>query len=308
MHRVLVAHDGSEHAERAVGLVAQSRWPPGSVVRLMTVIPGTREMHLAWQPLAPERLDELEVEVSRQAEAFLGPARDRIASEGLDCETHVARGRPPQAIASEARHFRATLLVVGSRGLGPIEGTLLGSVSAELVDLAPCPVLVARRPIVRHVVFATDGSPDAGRAERFLATLPMAQQVPVSVVSVTELSHPWVVGLWAGTNIPTADAHGIYAIAEEQSRAASAESAERLRAAGIEARPATGVGDPAAEILSVAESVGADLIVLGTRGRTGLRRLVMGSIARRVMQQATASVLIVRHGQAVQIDTDPAAR
>jgi nucleotide-binding universal stress UspA family protein len=298
MHRVLVAHDGSEHAEQAVGLVAHLPWPPHSVIRLMTVIPSTREMRRAWRPLALERFDELEAQVMRQTEAFLVPARDRVTSQGLDCETHVAKGRPPQAIANEARRFRASLLVVGSRGLGSIEGTLLGSVSAELVDLAPCPVLVARRQSLQRVVFATDGSPDADQAERFLATLPIAHQVPVSVASVAEIVDPWVIGLWAGTNLPAADAHGIYQIAQEQSRGASAESAERLRAAGIEARPATAVGNAAAEILTVAESLGADLIVLGTRGRTGLRRLVLGSVARRVLQQATASVLIVRQGLA----------
>ena len=117
-------------------------------------------------------------------------------------------------------------------------------------------------------------------------------------MSVAEIVDPWVIGLWAGASLPADDAHGIYQIAEEQSRRASAESAERLRAAGIEARPATAVGNPAAEILTVAETLGADLIVLGTRGRTGLRRLVLGSVARRVLQHATASVLIVRQGPA----------
>jgi universal stress protein A len=66
-------------------------------------------------------------------------------------------------------------------------------------------------------------------------------------------------------------------------------------------------GDPEAVILAVAEEIGADLIVMGTHGRTGLRRLLMGSVAEHIVRHAPCPVLTVRNPQAVELVTSPLA-
>ena len=86
-------------------------------------------------------------------------------------------------------------MVVGSRGLGTISATLPGSVSAELVDIAPCPVLVAWSAAVRGIVFATDGSPSAEAAEEVLTNLPIARRVRVRVLSCAEVLRLWTTGI-----------------------------------------------------------------------------------------------------------------
>lgn len=295
MHRILVAYDGSDHADMAASLVSGLPWEEGSVVRVVTVAPKVADLRRAWVPLALADATELERRVADGARETLARGCDRLAQPGLVVESRLARGRPPQAIAREAASFDATLVVVGSRGLGPIEGSLLGSVSAEVVDTAPCPVLVARGAVVRGIVLATDGSPSADGAERYLATLPFARRVPVSVVSVGE-----VLGTPGAVLAPVA--YGRVLPAYEARRAAmeqahgeiAAGAAERLRAAGVEARAMVAIGDPAAELLMAVRSAEADLVVVGTRGRTGLRRLVLGSTARRVLRHAPVSVLVVR--------------
>jgi len=70
--------------------------------------------------------------------------------------------------------------------------------------------------------------------------------------------------------------------------------AERLQAGGLTAEPGRRDGDAAAEILAAAKALSADLILIGTHGRTGLKRIVLGSVARNVLQHATCSVLVVR--------------
>lgn len=311
MHRILVAHDGSEHADRAAALVADMPWAMGSVVHLVAVVPEIHEIRRAWLPLALDEADEVTRRATDSAQEALQRARHRLAahltSHGLVIETCVAQGRPAQAIAHEAARLDATMVVVGSRGLGPIEGTLLGSVSAEVVDIAPCPVLVARGPMVRGIVLATDGSQSAGDAERFLAALPIAQRVPVSVVSVGE-----VIGTPGSTLAPVA--YGRVLQAYETRRAAmeqthrdiAAGAVGRLRDAGVEADAIVGIGDPAAEVLMAASSVAADLIVVGTHGRTGLKRLLLGSTARRVLNHAAVSVLVVREHRPVEAVEAPA--
>jgi nucleotide-binding universal stress UspA family protein len=69
-----------------------------------------------------------------------------------------------------------------------------------------------------------------------------------------------------------------------------------LQAAGLTAEADRREGDAATEILAAADAFKADMILMGTHGRTGLTRLVLGSVARNVLQHATCSVLIVREG------------
>jgi len=312
MHRILVAHDGSDHADTAASLVSGLPWPEGSVVRVVTAIPKVADLRRAWAPLALADATELERRVADDAEGTLARVRDRLAGHGLVVETHLARGRPSQSIAREAGRFDATLVVVGARGLGPIEGSILGSVSREVVDIAPAPVLVARGAEVRGIVLATDGSPSADLAERYLASLPVARHVPVSVISVGEvLGAPGatIAQMAYGRVLPAYEARR--AAMEHAHRGIAAATVERLGAAGVTARAMVAIGDPAAELLMAVRSAGADLIVVGTRGRTGLRRLVLGSTARRILCHAPVSVLVVReqrHDKVAPTGDAPAGR
>jgi nucleotide-binding universal stress UspA family protein len=81
--------------------------------------------------------------------------------------------------------------------------------------------------------------------------------------------------------------------AEEEHARLAAESVAALTAAGREATARTSTGDAAAEIIAAAGEWKADLIVLGSRGRTGLTRLLLGSVARNVLHGSEASVLVV---------------
>jgi universal stress protein A len=74
---------------------------------------------------------------------------------------------------------------------------------------------------------------------------------------------------------------------------------EAVKRRGINVRPHFKEGSPLVEILNVAEEIGADLVVLGTHGRTGIDRFVMGSVAERVIRKAPCSVLVVREKRSV---------
>jgi nucleotide-binding universal stress UspA family protein len=70
---------------------------------------------------------------------------------------------------------------------------------------------------------------------------------------------------------------------------------ERVRESGIKTRSLMRVGAPFLEIINMAQSEGADLIVMGTHGRTGLSHVLMGSVAERVVNKAPCPVLTIRH-------------
>jgi nucleotide-binding universal stress UspA family protein len=295
MH-ILLGTDGSASAGVALDLVAGIDWPPGTVIRIAEAIEtGQALFDGPWPALAIAQAEALDAELHASARATVDDARARLARPGLEVGTAVLAGRPASALVDAARTMRTDLVVLGSRGHGTIESMVLGSVSSEVVDHAPAPVLVARRPSVGRVVLAWDGSECGRVAADIVRTWPICHGADVHVVSVADVRIPW----WTG--FPAAGSAGlmpIYVEAAAESRRAHAEMArgmaDELASAGLESTWEEREGDAATEILAAAADRDADLIVLGTHGRTGLSRLVLGSVARNVLHHARASVLIAR--------------
>ena len=159
------------------------------------------------------------------------------------------------------------------------------------------PVLVARGGRIDRVVLAWDGSSCASRAADLLHTWPIFAGSSVRVVTVADIGIPW----WTGfPEAGSAELMPIYVEAADASRRQhdqlAREMTAELQAAGLSAEADRREGDAATEILAAASASNADLIVMGTRGRTGLARLVLGSVARNVLQHASCSVLVVREG------------
>jgi nucleotide-binding universal stress UspA family protein len=172
---------------------------------------------------------------------------------------------------------------------------VLGSVSAEVVDHAPCPVLVARSAELGPVVLADDGSPSSATATTVLEGLPLPPATPITVLSITDAGVPYAT---AAAPALYDQAYASLVRSREEARAETlriAETgAERLRAAGRRVTAVVSDGDPAHEIVAYARQHHTALLVLGTRGNTGLRRLLLGSVARNVLLHAPCSVLVVR--------------
>jgi len=296
--RVLVAIDGSEPAGLGVDLVANVAWPAGTEILVAEAVEtGAGLFGGPWPAFAMLQTDRIEDEIRAEADRTVHQARERLARPGLNVKAVVLRGRPATAIVDRAHSMPADLIVVGSRGHGTIESMLLGSVSAEVVDHAQAPVLVARGVEIRRLVLAWDGSSCATRAADLLHTWPIFAGSDVRVVSVADVGIPW----WTGfPEAGSPEMMPIYIDAANASRKQHDELAHemtaQLRSAGLTAEADRREGDAAAEILAAAAASSADLIVMGTRGRTGIRRLVLGSVARNVLQHATCSVLIVRDG------------
>lgn len=294
MRPILVGYDGSDDANTAVELVGTLAGPVGTAVLLVAVVPDVRAIRRVWGPLALGSTADIEHDLATEAETTLAAPLARLRTLGVPSDALVGRGRAPHVIAEEASRIGAGLVVVGSRGLGAIRSTVLGSVSQEVVDLARCPVLVARGPRVARIVLGTDGSPSAEAAELVLASLPIAGHVPVQVASVAEILRPLTTGI-----APTLYREALAWQAEYEAAAArqhlriATDAAERLGARGIKAGAVARTGDPAAELLTLAAD-STDLIIVGTRGITGIKRLALGSVARRVLHHAKASVLVTR--------------
>jgi nucleotide-binding universal stress UspA family protein len=293
--RILLAYDGSEAAQTACDLLAHLRLAPGTQLAVATVIDAPEtDIGVSDLPIHRRDADERERDLEQRVDLDLTRVAAALRAPDRNTETRILHGRPASALIEEAERWNADLIVAGNRGHGPLESMLLGSTSAEVVDHAPCPVLVARHPGVHRLVIGVDGSESAERAVATLVDWSLLRRVPASVVGVLEPVTAW--DFAAGGSTPEVVEMRIEAQHERGRQLATHvdEAVGTLRRAGGLADGQVREGDPADQLIRAASERGADLVVVGTRGVHGLGRLFLGSVARNVLLHASASVLVVR--------------
>lgn len=294
--RVLLAIDGSDKSQLATDFVAAAAWPTGTrIVVAEAVESGVALFGGPWPALALVQTDEIETEVRDQALRTAAAAAAQLEQPGRTIEATVLGGRAATAIVAHARAMGADLIVVGSRGHGTIESMLLGSVSAEVIDHSPVPVVVARGGGTSRVVLGWDGSDCGKEAAGVVKSWPIFRDSKVRVTSVGDMEIPW----WTGfPEAGSPELMPMYVDATNASRKHAEQIAHEMAAEladeGIAAHADPRMGDAATELLAAAAAFEAGLIVVGTHGRTGIARLVLGSVARNVVHHATCSVLVVR--------------
>jgi len=294
--KIVIGYDGSDGADRAVELAASLPWEQGTAVHVVTATPAVAEVRATWGVLALRDDQELEAEIEVAMAEALEPPTARLRAAGLDAQSAARAGRPAAVLEGVAREVGADWVVVGSRGLGNIASHIVGSVSMETLDRSPCPTIIARATAISSVLLATDGSDDARAAEAALARLPLHPTTSVKVVSVVDQLRPWMTGVAPGWHQRVVATQMEYDAEQRRlHETIVAESVERLHRQGLDVSGEMLEGPAAAVVVTAAEKAHADLVVLGSRGRTGLSRLVLGSVSRHVAHHSAASVLVARH-------------
>ncbi|MFP5344036.1 MAG: universal stress protein [Candidatus Limnocylindria bacterium] len=288
--RILLALDGSAGAEIARDLVAALPWPAPTVVSAVRVIEPIYDV-FGMPPLEVDPGGAIVPGFDAVRSALVAEIED-LEREGLSVEPHVLVGRAATSLLDAATDMDA--LVIGSRGRGPMASMVLGSVSAEVVGHARCPVIVARRPSMERVMIAIDGSDMTEPLVDAVLALGCftGRRLEVVAVAPSPVPPPSIM-LTGGYGMSVAWYEEGVAIAREAMASAAEGVAGRFEAAGYEVSWSVPEGDPASTLVDHAASSGADAIVVGTHGRTGLDRLLMGSVARNVLLHARTSVAVI---------------
>lgn len=301
--RVMLATDGSGSAAVAAELVGNIRWPRGTAIDIVRVIgEGGQDLVAGpWPAVGFPFTREAQTAAIRDAEQALDALAEPLEKLRLKTDHFILRGRPADAMLEWIECHRPDVVIVGCRGVSPFERALVGSVSAELVDGSPVPVLVARRPTLDRVVVAVDGSDIASQAVATVRRWPFLAMAEIRTVSVAPDHARW----WPDElRVGGTGADAEHEAAQEsliEHDGIAAEAAATLRAVGFKATSEVRSGSPASTIVAFASEWDADLVIMGSHGRTGLARLLLGSVARNVLHHANCSVLIVhRHGQPVR--------
>ncbi len=294
--RILLAIDGSPSSIEARDLVASLSIPGGSSVTMLTAY----DIPVAWfgETLAAggAGLAEAAEAVRREADATLVRLAAPFSDRDWSVERRVVRGRASGVIVEAAAAMAADLIVLGSRGHGPIASMLLGSVSAEVVERAGSSVLVARGASASRLLVATDGSACAELIPDVLATWGAFDGFPTTALSVApadSAAFELMVRLYTmGSLSLEPDRQALL----ERHQGFASVMAARLSGNGIPAQAEVRTGDAAQETIAAAAEHHADLIVAGSRCLHGLDRWLLGSVTRNVVLHSGVSVLVVRRG------------
>lgn len=288
---VLAATDFSEPAELGLAWAARAARAHGARLHVVHVL--TPPMPVADFAAPPLTLDQSLRDAARQR------MDDLLAGElvaGLDTQGVLRDGTPSQAVLDVADEVSADLLVVGTRGLTGFRHLLLGSTAGRIVQRAKVPVLSVHpedpRPDggPRTIVVPTDFSEDAQAALRAATgCLALSDDGPRVI-----LLHVFHVPAEYRSYGPSSTYFRLGEEMAESLRLRLEEVAEPLRGEGLEVDVECLQGIPAEVIVRVAEEREADLVAMGTHGRSGVAHLLLGSTAERVVQHAACPVLTVR--------------
>ncbi len=231
-------------------------------------------------------------------EKALEALADQTRADGVPAETKIMDGRAYVSLIRLAKELEVGMLVMGTRGLTGMDRALMGSTAEQVVRMAPCPVVTVRDSSrerkesphisIESMVVPVDFSACSREAIECLLPIAVACKAKVNFVHAEE-QHFYGIGPVGFTT--RADAR------EQVKRYLSDQMAELVMMCltrGLEATSTIRQGPPEQQIVAVAEETHADLIAMGTHGRTGLSHTLIGSIAEKVVRSAPCAVLTVK--------------
>jgi nucleotide-binding universal stress UspA family protein len=292
--KILIASDGSPSSEPLIHEAASRPWPTGTEFTVVTVV----------DPFFFTRAPLLLEEAKQKTTQSLAEQAKPLADAGWPVNADVILDSPRHALPRIASALSADLILLGSHGRGTVGRLLLGSTAQAVLRHAECSVEVVRRPRAERkisegmrVMVPTDGSEHAEFALQIISQLPWPAHSEFRIVASPE--YPVLIGEYP-----------YYApeqLAEltRGSRDHAAQSAatgeQRLTRMGfkISQEVIEPMDSPAHAILAAAELWHPDLIVMGSHGRRGFDRLVLGSVSETVALYAPCSVEVVRRPLAV---------
>ncbi|MEX5728654.1 nucleotide-binding universal stress UspA family protein [Rhodovulum iodosum] len=287
MQKILLATDFSERSDRALRRAILLARQFGSSVSAVHVVDDDQ----------PRRIVDSERDA---ASALLDELRHTVQNvDGIACETRVVLADPFAGIARAAEEEAPDLLVVGPHRRQALRDVFVGTTAERTIRSAACPVLMVNAPPVgsyRHVMLTTDLSEGAAQAAKASVVRDIAHGANASILHVFDAP---AIHLAMSHTIPT---DGREAYLEDQRKEASRALSAFVKSVdwrSIRQMVRQVRNAPAEEILSAARDDSADLVVIGTHGRSGLARFFLGSVAEAVLRSADRDVLAVPPSQPV---------
>lgn len=276
--KILVAYDGSASARNALSCACELSRKDKSWIKVLAVLPvydGDLEL----------------IGVKNIKETITGPGRKLLAeaqeiadSEDAHILTDMEQGEPYKKIVDVADEENCDLIVMGRKGLNPLERELMGSVTARVIGYTTKNVLVVpenTKLAWGNILLATDGSEYSESAVSLALDLAKQHSAKLTAVSAVYTNDEFF-----------ALAPDTVTELVQQARSILEPIVQRATQKGIAINMFVKEGEPYQAITSLASDVAADIIVMGSCGRKGFNRLLMGSVTERVIGYAECPIMI----------------
>jgi len=298
--RLLLAIDSSALSDAVVSEVERRLWSTDTNICVLTVI------DLLALTSAVGYLEPFIKSENEAAKKLVEDVAERLGRRGFQTTGIAVEGYPGTSIVQEAEKWGADLIFVGSHGHGGFIRFLLGSIAKAVVQNATCSVEIVRHP--KHdkdhpdhgkaieplsgmrLLVGTDGSDYSLAAARSVAARPWPEGSEVRIVSVVEQFVPAAEPWYAAGSVVERVREDSARVSEEAVRAAD----EIISKAGLKTETAVLKGSPKRRIVEESVAWGASLIVVGSHGRRGITRYLLGSVSEAVAMHAHCSVEVIR--------------
>lgn len=296
---ILVPLDGSPLAEQALALASHIAQRAGSKLRLVLAhqLPSA-----PLDPLAAKLFTSIELATRKSERAYLRGIQAKLREGGIRLSSAVTlTGQAGPELAQYVSELAIDLVVMATHGRGGIRRAWLGSVADHLIRTLEVPVLLLRpregepapaHPGVGQILVPLDGSPLAEEALEAATALARIWDAEVTLLQVVQPVLPV-----ADPALPRASAYdeGLTSSCRQQAQDYLDDLVEQLHEQGLRATGAAVVAWNVADaILDVARPERVAVVALATHGRGGLRRLILGSVADKLVRGADVPVLVYR--------------
>ena len=234
-------------------------------------------------------IKEIEEKLRPEGEALLDKTVAALpAGIGTVHRIHQS-GSPSNVILDTAQSAKPDLILIGARGLGPIKELILGSVSHRVLLHAKCSTCILKAPLptLQHILMPIEAQEDADRILKYVLSISFTTRPRITVMSV-----------WPQPQLPWPITLGQSKLLEERAldhaREMAEDIAKRAKEKGFTSHATVGLGDPAFAILEQARLLKPDLIMVGSHGRKGISRFLLGSVSHTLVHQSPYPVLVVR--------------
>jgi nucleotide-binding universal stress UspA family protein len=278
--KILVAVDSSESGRNALHQAFKLANEEKCWITVTSVVPpyegeiellGVKDIRAALRKPCEESLAEIE---------------KIAATERMLVKTVCEEGEVHERIVDLADAENCDVIVMGRRGLHNIERALIGSVTARVIGHTQRDVLVVPNGTVvgwKKIVLATDGSKHSAKAMERAISFAKSYGGELRVISVVDVPTEFYAEAPQAVENLVRKAQGFVADVKKQAEAA-----------GVKSESFVGEAEAHEAITHLAKEQNADMIIIGSYGRTGLRRLLMGSVAEKVIGYAPCPVLVVK--------------
>lgn len=276
--KILVAYDGSPSAQNALSLASHLAREDKSWIKVLAVVPSYQgDLDLLG-------VSDIKATIAGPGQNLLAEARQIADREGIHILTNLEQGEPYEQIVHVAEEEGCDLIVMGRQGKGKVERELMGSVTARVIGHTGKDVLVIPENSTlswENVLLATDGSTCCDNALARGLEIAQERMVKLSAVTVVYSNDEF------------------YALGQKVVKELYREADKVLGKVkkwaedlGVQTELFVRDGEPHQAITAMAAEISASLIIMGSHGRKGLTRLLMGSVTERVIGYADCPVLV----------------